>query len=615
MIRSGVKAVVPPWLLLAASLAGAAPAAETPGPAGFLPIEAIHPGMQGTARTIFEGSHLEDFGVEILGVLKNAIGPQQDLILARLHGSKVEYTGVVSGMSGSPVYIEGRLVGAVSYRIGSFAKEPIAGITPIADMVKLGGGRGARGGLAAVAPDLLGAFLSPPGAAGAGAVLQPPTGAPAPRPVQGDLPAGLQPIGTPLVCSGCDPGVLRYYAPIFEARGLEPLAGGGGTSSHATPLPLDPGSAIGGALVTGDLSLTGIGTLTYVSGSRIFAFGHPFLGTGPVELPMTQAEVILTFPSSAASFKIANATQAMGTIVMDGLTAIMGEVGRTPPTLPVTVRVDTEGGEERRYHYDIVKDRAWSPVLAAVVTSNSLIRTVEFDANATLSLKLKIAIEGHDPIEMEDLYSGLSSQQPVHLELANDVGSLFGLLYNNRFEEPAARSIDLEVRSLPRWRIAAVTSLRASKSAVRPGESFTVTAVLSPFRGEDRQVVFEARLPEDTPPGETELIVASGPAIEGLDRRVLERQIAQAGGLSDLLRLASRQKQNRGLYLRVARRTPSAIVRSEILPDLPLSVFTVFNNPRLSADSTLMIEAPILEIRKDLDLVAVGGRRISIRVK
>src|SRR5260221_4495777 len=262
-----------------------------------------------------------------------------------------------------------------------------------------------------------------------------------------------------------------------------------------------------------------------------------------------------------------------------------------------------------------MRDRAWSPVLTAVVTSNSLVRTTEFDTNSTLSMKSRIVLEGHDPIETEDLYSSLSSQQPVHLELANDLGSLFGLLYNNRFEQPTAGSIDVEVRALPRWRIAAVTSLRASKSAVRPGEPFTVTAVLSPFRGEDRQVVFEAQLPEDTAPGETELIVASGPAIEGLDRRVLERQVAQAGGLSDLIPLAGRQKKNRGLYPRAARRTPSAIVRSEVLPDLPLSVFTVFNNPRLSADSTPMIETPILEIRKDLDLVAVGGRRISIKVK
>jgi len=575
--------------------------------------------MQGTARTVFEGDRLEEFGVEILGVLKNAIGPQQDLIIARLHGSKVEFTGVVSGMSGSPVYVDGKLVGALSYRIGTFAKEAIAGITPIADMLKLAGTAAGGARTAEAAPDLLGPFLTGPAegdervarhtspaawggeAAGLSTVV---AGA-----------AGLQPIGTPLVCSGCDPGVLRYYAPIFEARGLEPLAGGGGSSEPVAPPPLDPGTGIGGALVTGDLSLTGIGTLTYVEGKRVFAFGHPLLGTGPLELPMTQAQVLATFPSSAASFKIANATRPIGTIVQDRLTAIMGEVGRVSPTLPLAVRVAPPSGPPRVFHYSLVRDRTWSPVMVAVTTANSLVRTTEFDAAATLALKYRIDLEGFPPVEMEDLYAGTNPSQPVHLELANDAAALFGLLYNNRFEEPKVRSLELQVETLPRSQIAAVTSLRASASTVRPGEPFTVTAVLSPYRGEDRQVVFEVRLPEDTAPGETDLIVGSGPAIEGLDRRVIERQLAQASGVADLIRLVGRQKKNRTLYLRVTRRSPSAIVRSEVLPDLPLSVFTVFNNPRLSADATLMIEAPILEIPQDLDLVAVGGRRISIKVK
>ncbi len=596
-----------------------APAAETAAPSEFLPVDALRPGMQGTARTVFEGDRLEEFGVEILGVLRNAIGPQQDLIIARLHGSKVEFTGVVSGMSGSPVYVDGKLVGALSYRIGTFAKEAIAGITPIADMLKLAGTAAGGARKAEAAPDLLGPFLAGPaeGDERAARRTSPAAwgGEAAGLPAVVAGAAGLQPIGTPLVCSGCDAGVLRYYAPIFEARGLEPLAGGGGSAEPAAPAPLDPGTGIGGALVTGDLSLTGIGTLTYVEGNRVFAFGHPLLGTGPLELPMTQAQVLATFPSSAASFKIANATRPIGTIVQDRLTAIMGEVGRVSPTLPLAVRVAPPSGPPRVFHYSLVRDRTWSPVMVAVTTANSLVRTTEFDAAATLALKYRIDVEGFPPIEMEDLYAGTNPSQPVHLELANDAAALFGLLYNNRFEEPKVRSLELRVETLPRSQIATVTSLRASRSAVRPGEPFTVTAVLSPYRGEDRQVVFEVRLPEDTAPGETDLIVGSGPAIEGLDRRVIERQLAQASGLEDLIRLVGRQKKNRTLYLRVTRRSPSAIVRSEVLPDLPLSVFTVFNNPRLSADATLMIEAPILEIPQDLDLVAVGGRRISIKVK
>jgi SpoIVB peptidase S55 len=578
---------------------------EVPGPPiqQFMTIEAIRPGMEGTARTVFEGDDPEEFKVEILGVLRNAMGPQQDLILARLHGEKVEYTGVVSGMSGSPVYVEGKLIGALSYRLGSFAKEAIAGITPIADMLKLVGKEAIAGSSpAAAAPDLLGRFV----AASAG------TGESDPR-AMAAAPAGLRPIGIPLVCSGCDPGVLQYYAPIFQPHGLEPTTGGGVVET-SRPLPFVPGTPIGAALVTGSMSVVGIGTLTHVQNDRVFGFGHPLLGAGAVEIPMTQAQVLLTFPSAAASFKIANATPPIGAIVQDSLTAIVGQVGRIPPTLSLKVGVVSHAGR-REFHYDIVRHRAWSPVLVALTTANSLVRTTEFEAAATLAVRYRIDLKGHPAVEVEDLYSGTNLAQPVHLALANDAGGLFNLLFNNRFEDPAVRSLALEVEMLQESQVATVTGLRASRPELRAGEAFTVTATLQPFRGEERSVVWEVALPEDTPPGETDLIVGSGPAIDGLERRTVERQLAQATDLDDLIRLVGRQRRSRDLYLRVTRRAPAAIVRSEILPDLPLSIFTVLNNPRLSGDSTLMSEAPVLEVARDVGVVAVGGRRISVKVK
>ena len=583
----------------------------------LMPIEEIRPGMQGTARTVFEGNNLEEFRVEILGVLKSAIGPQQDLIVARLRGDKVEYTGVVSGMSGSPVYIDGKLVGAVSYRLGTFAKEAIAGITPIADMLKLAApARSTEGGTRA--PDLLGRFLA--SRAGPEGPLTDVTGG-APLPGQGGPnlaaaggpPGGLQPIGVPLICSGCDPGILRYYAPIFESCGLEPAAGGG-IAEAPGPLPLVPGTAIGAALATGDLNVVGIGTLTYIDRNRVFAFGHPLLGAGAMEMPMTQAQVLVTFPSSAASFKIANATPPVGTIFQDGLTAIVGEVGRLAPTIPVTVRV-TSGAGRRDFHYSILRNRAWSPVLLTLTTANSLVRTTDFDASATLALRYRIEIQGFPPVTLEDLYSGTNPAQPVHLALANEAGGLFNLLYNNRFEEPKVTAVDLNVEMLQGSQVALVSSLRASRTEVRPGESVTVTAVLDQYRGREWEESWVVTIPEDATPGDAEIIVGSGPAIDGLDRRTIERQVTQAAGLGDLVRLASRQRRSRTLYLRMTRRAPAAIVRSEVLPDLPLSIFTVFNNPRLSSDTTLMGEAPIVELPKDLDVVVVGGRRISIRVK
>ena len=592
------------------SPAAAAPEIPLPDRMEFLPASAIRPGMTGVARTVFEGDRVEEFGVEFLGVLKNAIGPQQDMILARLTGDKVEYTGVVAGMSGSPVYVDGKLVGAVSYRIGSFAKEPIAGITPIGEMVKLAGPKvsDAKPSRAA-GGDLLGWLQR-----GADRSAPPLTPAGLAANVAG-LP-GLQPIGTPLVCTGCDPEVLRHYAPIFEVMGLSPGSGGGALAATdpAKPVNLVPGTAIGGALTTGDLTLVGIGTLTHVDGDKVFAFGHPMLGLGGVQVPMTQAQVVLTFASEAASFKIANATAPIGTIVEDRLTAIVGEVGRVPPTLPFRVRVQT-GGASREFRFNVLRDRSWAPVLVALTTANSLVRTTEFESSATLALRYRIEVEGYPPVRYESLYSGTNPVQPVHTIVASDAGGLLGLLYNNPFVDPPIRSAEADIEVLDSAKVANLISLSASRTEVRPGEPFRVDAVLQPFRGALRTVSFDVALPEDTPSGDLQIIVAGGSTMDGLDRRVRERQLQQAADLKDIIRLVGRQRTTQALYLRAARRAPSAIVRSELLPELPLSIFNVFNSPRLNADATLLIEAPVVEISRDLDVVATGARRVTLKVK
>jgi len=597
------------------------------GPVAIFPAADLRPGLVGVARTVFEGDRLEEFEVEILGVLKNAIGPQQDMILARLHGAKVEFTGVVAGMSGSPVYIDGRLVGALAYRIGQFAKEPIAGITPIADMLKLapapapaaGGASGGRatGGRAAGwnaggrPADLLGWL-----ARGADPADRPAMPAAAHLATAAAGAPSLQPIGTPLVCAGCDPRALGHYAPIFEMMGLQPTTGGGVESGApgGAPLPLVPGTAIGATLATGDLNLSAVGTLTYVDGNRVFAFGHPMTGTGTIDVPLTQARVVATLASEAGSFKISNATAPIGAVVEDRLTAIVGEVGRQAPMLPLSVRVNADGGH-RDFHYGVTRDRTLGPVVAAVTTASSLLRTAEFEAAATVALRYRYVLEGYPEIRQERLFAGTNPGQPVHAAVANEAAGMLGFLYANPFQEPVVRSIDIEVDVLPPARIALLSSLSAARGEVRPGETVRVDATLTEYRGRARTVSFAVPVPEDTPPGELQVIVGGGSALDGLDRRTIERQLTQAASLGDIVRLIGRQRTTQALVLRLARKAPAAIVRSEILPDLPLSIFSVFNNPRLNADSTLLMEAPILEITKDQDVVVAGGRRITLKVK
>ncbi|MEE9293188.1 MAG: SpoIVB peptidase S55 domain-containing protein [Acidobacteriota bacterium] len=578
-----------------------------------MPVDEIHPGMEGVGRTVFEGDTIEEFRVEILGILKNAIGPQEDMILARLHGDRIEYTGVVAGMSGSPVYIDGRLVGAVAYRIGSFAKEPIAGITPIASMLRLADAPARGVSEQPRPPDLLGRFL---GTANGGVLIPTAGESPTPLPaLQSTASAGgqMEPIGTPLICTGCDAGVLRYYAPIFEAHGLQPMTGGG-VSEEASLLPLEPGSPIAAALALGDLAMTGVGTLTAMDEDRILAFGHPVLGTGPIEVPMTQAEVLLTFASEAGSFKVANATRPIGSFVRDGLTGVVGRIGRSAPTIPVDVHVSSPAGE-RSFHYRVLDNRSWSPVLIAVTTANSLVRTTEYDAGAALGLKYRISLEGYPDVLVEEIFSGTSPTQPVHLALANAAGGLFGVLHNNRFETPRMLGARVDVEVLPENRVAVIKSLSVSRTRVRPGQTIRVMAVLKPYRGESRTVVWDVKIPEDMPRGDARIVVGSGPAINSLERQVLQRRISQAGSLTDLIALLESRRRNSALYLSLSRRSPSAVVRTDVLSDLPLSIFSVFNSPRLSSDATLMFRAPVLELERDLDLVVVGGRRISVKVQ
>jgi len=613
------RAAADPGADTVAAAAAAPSATPAAGPVAIFPAEELRPGLMGIARTVFEGDRLEEFEVEILGVLKNAIGPQQDMILARLHGKKVEFTGVVAGMSGSPVYIGGRLVGALSYRIGQFAKEPIAGITPIADMLNLmpapsgghpAGGRAAGGRPAGRPVDLLGWL-----ARGADPADRPVMPATAHLAAAAGAPS-LQPIGTPLVCAGCDPQALDHYAPIFQMMGLQPSTGGGVESGAAgdAALPLLPGTAIGATLATGDLNLSAVGTLTYVDGNRIFAFGHPMTGNGTIDVPLTQARIVATLASEAGSFKISNATAPIGAVVEDRLTAIVGEVGRLAPMLPLSVRVNSDGGH-RDFHYGVTCDRTMGPVIAAVATASSLLRTAEFEAAATVALRYRYVIEGYPEIRQERLFAGTNPGQPVHTQVANEAAGMLGFLYANPFEEPVVRSIDVEVDILPPTRIALVSSLSAARGEVRPGETVRVDATLTEYRGRSRTVSFALVVPEDTPPGELQVIVGGGSALDGLDRRTIERQLTQAANLGDIVRLIGRQRTTQALVLRLARKGPAAIVRSEVLPDLPLSIFSVFNNPRLNADSTLLMEAPILELTKDQDVVVVGGRRITLKVK
>src|SRR5262245_30873358 len=286
-------------LLLCCALAPAAALAQGPptAAADVLPLRDVKPGMEGVGRTVFEGATIESFGVHVLGVLENAVGPRRSLVLARLEGGPLARTGVIAGMSGSPVFIGGKLLGAVSYAF-PFGKEPIAGITPIADMIDAAADPGAPRAAATRLP-LRGTSLAAPlDAEAVAAVLGRPLPGLVPGAFRGDaLPAGLsgaelRPLALPLVFSGFDASAFEWARSVFQAMGFAPVMGGGASgSSHGAVGPLEPGAAVGASLVEGDLDLSVSGTLTHIDRDRIYAFGHPFYNLGPTQFPLKKAWV------------------------------------------------------------------------------------------------------------------------------------------------------------------------------------------------------------------------------------------------------------------------------------------------------------------------------------
>src|SRR6266403_560712 len=275
-----------------------------PSPA-IMPLAQIHEGMRGTAYTVFEGTKPEPMDVEVLGVLRNVNGARGDLILVRLHGTKPEYTGVVAGMSGSPVYFDGKLAGALAFRIGEFSKEPIAGITPIERMLEID----ADDQMPAPGPSPIAAVPSIPSRTSG-------PGESAALPVQG-FSNYLKPIETPLVFSGFSEDTLRLYAPQFAAAGIMPVMGVGSSSDRKQPEPIEPGSAVSAVLVRGDMDIAATCTVTYIDPQRLLACGHPLTQYGMVDMPMTKANVVATLASPYYAYKIVNTTDEVGTFVQD----------------------------------------------------------------------------------------------------------------------------------------------------------------------------------------------------------------------------------------------------------------------------------------------------------
>jgi hypothetical protein len=526
------------------------------------PLAEIRRGMQGVAYTVFEGVNPEPMQVEILGVLKDSLGPGQDMILARLHGIKPEFTGVVAGMSGSPVYIDGRLVGALSYRIGQFSKEPIAGITPIEQMLEVRDGEvrpaAARG-------------TKSNGAEQAGTV-------PLPRVATQQSGVEMQAMETPLIFSGFSPETVERFGDRFRAMGLTPVAGlGGADSKTAQPEPLVPGSAVSAILVRGDLSVAGTCTVTYVDATRLLACGHPITQYGPVDMPMTKAAVIATLPSPLNAFKIVNTTETVGAFTEDRASAVMGRFGAKARMIPVTVQVTqpitapATAPKTKTFHFEVLDNRQLTPSAMLVSVYQSLQSTNAAAAEMSYRLTGEMAIEGQSGVKLTGMVAQ-SDLNPAAINAALFINDRFSRVYGNALEQPVITGLTLKVEGLPERRTAIIESARLNALEAHAGDTVEVEATLDPYQADAKVVRLRVKLPADLGPGQVRVLVSDGSTVDRLSAgQGAQRTVGLADTVSQLNRLHSNDK----IYVTLLNKTTQVVLDGEALPGLPLSMANV----------------------------------------
>jgi hypothetical protein len=607
---------------LAAAPQQASDQANVPAPATAMPmhVDEIRPGMVAIGRTVFEGTRVEEFRANILGVLENVIGTNRNLILARLEGGPLANTGVIAGMSGSPVYIDGRLIGAVSYALGAFSKEPIAGITPIAEMtdsVTFGGAVRPPGAKIQIdfpltAQSLAAAlrsglnwnrpFAEGPGGAelrGANAVA---------GLAGGQLGALLRPIATPLVMSGFGPEVGDLFSSAFSSQGFVPTAGAAGLRAGEMPFegPLKPGDAIGVMLVNGDLQMGGTGTVTHIDSDRVYAFGHPLYNLGPTEFPMTRAYVYTVLPSLFSSFKLSSTGEVIGTFLQDRATTIAGQLGPGPQMIPVTVNLTQARGSSRTFKFEVVNDQLFTPLMTYAALLNTLSSYERQYGAATFSVRGQATVKGHEAIAFDDLFSTAQSATDASAYIVAPLTYLLG----NDYEKVEVTGLELNIVSAEEPRRATLERVWIDDPRPRPGRTVPLKVLLRTYRGEDEVRTIPVQIPAHAT-GTLSVMVTDGSRLEQLELRE-SRTAPQLRSVQQVIKTLNTARRNNTLYVRLLGTQAGAVVNGEVLSSLPPSVLAVLEADRNGGNFNPVRSATIGEWELATEHAVTGSRTLSL---
>jgi hypothetical protein len=603
-------------ILLLATVGGAAlaqtrPVDSTTKDSRFFPLEDLRPGMKGTAKTVFSGSEPEEFTVEILGVLPGFPGPRQSAIIGRLSGANVAKTGVFGGMSGSPVYIDNRLVGAIAFSF-PFSREPIAGITPIKQMIDIF----EKGAVPSNRPrepkvvsfaDLASTDWKPKfpkQVVSSTSLIAPVSQGSALMPLLGQQ---MTPIATPVVFGGISQDTLSMFAPELIANGLLPVSGAGGSAAitplaRATEKTLTPGTSVSVQLVRGDYSIAASGTVTFRDQNQIYAFGHPFLSLGASDMPMSESTVVTVIPNVSNSFKLSVPGLMMGAISQDRSTGIFGQLGQAPKMIPVKINLRTSRERSETFSYEIANDSFLTPLLLNITVFNTIASSERVLGDSTITIKGAINVKGQEPIEVDRRFSASNSSMLAAGSVAAPISSLLG----SGFDDVQIEGVSLDISSSDTKYAGTLERIALNKTEARRGEKIEIQAHVRTESGKLFVQRIPVQIPDDSTPGQLLVFVGDGGALqEGSPARAFVPQ-----DLSQLVKAINKVKKSDRLYVKLFRITPGAVIGTSEMPNLPPSVVATLNSDRNAGGYTPTALSAVYEMELPPAEFVISGQQL-----
>ena len=588
------------------------------GKVEIFPLKDVKAGQKGTAWTVFSGTDPEPVPIEIVGIMRGQNGPQ-DVILAKM-GGRAKETNVAAGMSGSPVYIDGKLVGAVALRFSVFSPDAICGITPIEYMLEInefdksrpvGARTPSEAAKPASALELPGSLLGQLVSAGAmSSFPRTPT---------------MTPIDTPLVLSGFSDSALNTFQPLFNQMGIVAVQGGA-SAQYLTSKPakgwetsLNPGDAISGVLVSGDMSATGMGTVTYNDGKHVLAFGHPFFNLGPLDMPMAKSEILMVLSSAFQPTKFGNATEVVGALHQDRFSGIMGELGAEAPSVPVHLKVRSLGLDgslvkEKDLHFNVFVHQKWTPFLMMLTLYNSLQQVNEFADEVTYRMHGEALMDGTQNINLSTMFASNELPAPPAMVLASWWGDKFNRLFLNPVATPKLKSVEVAVDLLPQRRSATIESAWTPTAEVEAGATVPVKVFLRPYRGDVIERTFDVKIPAGTPKGEHRILLCDADTMNRIPHAAANSD--RYMDIPETIALLNQERGNNELYVSLVEGRPTYYTDDKALPSLPSSVLNVLQTEHTTSHALVGTpENTQPQLAIPFEQVVSGSYSLKISVK